>query len=127
MEGKPQLTSQPWKDAINFYVDLMKADGPTGATSNGFNENQALFATGHCAIWLDATPAAGRIFDPKQSQAADKTAFAKAPIAVTPKGAGWMWSLALAVPASSKKTAAAKSFIKWATSKEYVKLVGETE
>ena len=127
MDWKPQLTSQPWKDAINFYVDLMKADGPTGATSNGFNENQALFATGHCAIWIDATSAAGRIFDPKQSQVADKTAFAKAPIAVTPKGAGWMWSWALAVPASSKKVAAAKSFLSWATSKEYVKLVGETE
>jgi sorbitol/mannitol transport system substrate-binding protein len=127
MDWKPQLTSQPWKDAINFYVDLMKADGPAGATSNGFNENQALFATGHCAMWIDATSAAGRIFDPKQSQVADKTAFTKAPIAVTPSGAGWMWSWALAVPSTSKKVAAAQSFLKWATSKEYVKLVGDTE
>jgi sorbitol/mannitol transport system substrate-binding protein len=127
MDWKPQLTSQPWKDAINFYVDLMKADGPPGASSNGFNENQALFATGHCAIWIDATSAAGRIFDPKQSQVADKTAFAKAPIKATPSGAGWFWAWALAVPSSSKKVAAAKSFLNWATSKEYVKLVGETE
>jgi polyol transport system substrate-binding protein len=127
MDWKPQLTSKPWKDAINFYVDLMKADGPAGATSNGFNENQALFATGHCAMWIDATSAAGRIFDPKQSQVADKTAFAKAPIEATPAGAGWSWAWALAVPASSKKVAAAKSFLKWATSKDYVKLVGETE
>jgi sorbitol/mannitol transport system substrate-binding protein len=127
MNWNPQLTTQPWADAINFYVDLMKADGPPGASSNGFNENQVLFATGHCAIWIDATSAAGRIFDPKQSQVSDKTAFAKAPVAVTPKGSAWSWSWALAIPASSKKVEAAKSFLKWATSKDYVKLVGETQ
>jgi len=33
----------------------------------------------------------------------------------------------LAIPASSKKLDAAKSFLKWATSKDYVKLVGESE
>lgn len=127
MKWEPQLTSAPWKKAVNFYVDLMKKDGPPGATSNGFNENQALFATGHCAMWIDATSGAGRIFDPKQSQVYDKTGFAKAPIAVTPHGAGWAWSWALAIPSSSKKEAAAKSFLKWATSKEYVDLVGKTE
>jgi sorbitol/mannitol transport system substrate-binding protein len=127
MKWQPQLTSQPWKDAVTFYVDLMKKDGPPGATSNGFNENQALFATGHCAIWIDATSGAGRIFDPKQSQVYDKTGFAKAPIKATPNGAGWSWAWALAIPGSSKKTEAAKSFLKWATSKDYVKLVGETQ
>jgi sorbitol/mannitol transport system substrate-binding protein len=127
MKWQPQLTSEPWKKALTLYVDLMKKYGPPGATSNGFNENQALFATGHCAMWIDATSGAGRIFDPKQSQVADKTGFAKAPVAVTPNGAGWAWSWALAIPSSSKKEAAAKSFLKWATSKEYVKLVGETE
>ena len=127
MKWEPQLTSEPWKKAIAFYIDLMKNDGPPGATSNGFNENQAAFATGHCAMWIDATSGAGRIFDPKQSQVYDKTGFAKAPIEVTPNGAGWAWSWALAIPASSKKEAAAKSFLKWATSKDYVKLVGETQ
>jgi len=127
MNWQPQLTSEPWKKAINFYVDLMKRDGPPGATSNGFNENQALFATGHCAMWIDATSGAGRIFDPKQSQVYDKTGFAKAPNAVTPAGAGWFWSWALAIPSSSKHVDAAKSFLKWATSKDYVKLVGESQ
>jgi len=124
---QPQLTSDPWKKAVSFYVDIMKADGPPGATSNGFNENQVLFSTGHCAMWIDATSAAGRVFDPKQSKVADKTGFAKAPIAVTPNGAGWSWAWALAIPASSKKLDAAKSFLKWATSKEYVTLVGSSE
>jgi sorbitol/mannitol transport system substrate-binding protein len=127
MNWKPQINSAPWKKAITDYVDLMKNYGPPGATANGFNENQALFSTGHCAMWIDATSAAGRVYDPKQSQVADKTAFARAPVAVTPSGSSWSWSWNLAIPTSSKKTDAAKSFIKWATSKQYVKLVGEKE
>ena len=95
--------------------------------ANGFNENQALFSTGKCAIWIDATSAAGRIYDPKQSQVADKIAFAKAPVAVTPNGSSWMWAWALAIPTSSKKEAVAKDFMRWATSKDYVKLVGQSE
>ncbi|SCB29686.1 ABC transporter substrate-binding protein [Rhizobium hainanense] len=127
MDWKPQINSQPWKKAITDYVDLMKKDGPPGVTSNGFNENQALFSTGHCAMWIDATSAAGRVYDPKQSQVADKIAFTRAPVNVTPNGSSWSWSWNLAIPTSSTKEEAAKSFIKWATSKQYVKMVGEKE
>lgn len=126
-QWKPQINSDEWKQAINFYVELMKESGPPGITSNGFNENQALFSTGHCAMWIDATSGAGRIYDPKQSQVADKVAFTKAPVAVTPNGSAWAWSWNLAIPASTKKAEAAKSFLKWATSKSYVELVGEKE
>src|SRR5215212_2775025 len=63
---EPQLTSEPWKNAVNYYVTNMKASGPPGATANGHNENRALFATGHCAIWVDATSAAGYIYNPKE-------------------------------------------------------------
>jgi sorbitol/mannitol transport system substrate-binding protein len=127
MDWKPQLTSQPWQTAISFYVDLMKADGPPSAPANGFNENQALFSGGKCAMWIDATSAAGRISNPKVSQVADKVGFTKAPIAVTPNGAAWAWSWALAIPTSTKKEAVAKDFVRWATSKDYIKLVGDTE
>ena len=127
MDWKPQLTSDPWKKALTYYVDNMTKYGPPGATANGHNENRALFATGHCAMWVDATSAAGYIYNPKESQVADKTAFTAAPVQVTDKGTGWFWSWALGVPASSKQADAAKSFVKWATSKDYVKLVGETE
>ena len=51
----------------------------------------------------------------------------KAPVEVTPHGSSWMWAWALAIPTSSKKVAVAKDFMRWATSKDYVKLVGETE
>jgi sorbitol/mannitol transport system substrate-binding protein len=128
MKWQPQLTSQPWKNAIGWYLDVMKKDGPPGATANGFNENQALFSTGKCAMWIDATSAAGRIYDPKQSQVADKTDFTASPITdKDPKASGWSWAWALGIPNSTKQSEAAKKFVKWATSKDYVKLVGETE
>jgi ABC-type glycerol-3-phosphate transport system substrate-binding protein len=127
MDWKPQLTSAPWKAAIGDYVKMMTENGPPGATANGFNENQSLFSTGHCAMWIDATSAAGRVFDPKESQVADKVGFARAPTNVTPNGSSWSWSWSLAIPATSQKADAAKSFLKWATSKDYIKLVGETQ
>ncbi len=124
---KPQLDTKPWHDAVTFYVNLMKNDGPPGASSNGFNENQALFATGHCGMWIDATSGAGYIFDKNSSQVADKTAFAPAPIAVTPNGSHWFWAWALAIPKTSRQIDTAKSFLTWATSKEYIDLVGKTD
>lgn len=127
MEWQPQLESDEWKSAVNYYVDLMNNYGPPGASSNGHNENRALFADGKCATWVDATSAAGYIFNPDQSSVADKTDFFQAPKQVTDKGTGWFWAWALAVPASSTKEAAAKEFLAWATSAEYVKLVGESK
>src|SRR5271154_282526 len=40
---EPQFNSPEWKKTMDFYVSLLKADGPPGASSNGFNENLALF------------------------------------------------------------------------------------
>jgi sorbitol/mannitol transport system substrate-binding protein len=126
MKWKPQLESKPWKDSINFYVDLLKNYGPPGSSANSFNEILALYNEGKCGMWIDATIAASFITDPKQSKVADKIAFAQAPTAVTPKGANWLWAWALAIPAGSKKVDAASKFVTWATSKEYIELVAKT-
>ncbi|MCK0713503.1 ABC transporter substrate-binding protein [Chromohalobacter sarecensis] len=123
----PEINSPEWKEAVSFYVDLMNKYGPPGATSNGFNENQALFSSGKCGMWVDATSAAGKFYDADESQVADKLGFAPAPIAKTPKGANWLWSWTLAIPTSSDSKDAAKTFITWATSQEYIELVGEKE
>ena len=120
----PQLDQKPWNDALTYYLDVMTNYGPPGATSNGFNENQALFQTGKCAIWIDATSAAGRVFDPAQSQVADKVGFTVAPIASVDKGNAWFWAWSLAIPTSSKKADVARDFVTWATSEDYVNLVG---
>jgi sorbitol/mannitol transport system substrate-binding protein len=123
MDWKPQLESKPWKDAVGFYVDLLTKYGPPGSSANSFNEILALFNAGKCGMWVDATIAASFISDPKQSKVADKVAYAQAPVAVTNKGANWLWAWALGVPASTKQPEAAQKFVAWATSKEYIQLV----
>lgn len=126
-EWNPELNSEAWVNAIQFYVDLLNDYGPPGASSNGFNENLALFSRGNCAMWVDATSAAGKLYDGNESDVADSLGFAPAPIAKTPKGSHWLWSWALAIPASSENQEAAREFITWATSQEYIELVGETQ
>ena len=124
---KPQFNTPEWKATIDFYVPLMKADGPPGASSNGFNENLALFNDGKCGMWIDATVAAGFVTDPKQSKVADKVGFALAPDNGLGKRANWLWAWSLAVPAGSSKAEAAEKFISWATSKHYTELVASKE
>ncbi len=127
MDWQPQLDSEEWNNAITYYVDLVTKYGPPGASSNGHNENRALFKDGKCATWVDATSAATDVKNPDTSTVADTTDFFKAPMQLTDKGTGWFWAWALAIPASSQKTEVAKDFLKWATSKEYFELVGETK
>ena len=78
-QWQPQFNTPEWKTTLDYYVSLMKADGPPSASSNGFNENLALFTDGKCGIWIDATVAAGLVTDPKQSKVADKVGFSLAP------------------------------------------------
>jgi sorbitol/mannitol transport system substrate-binding protein len=125
LNWQPQLTSPAWIEAVSFYVDLLRNYGPPGAVTNGYNENRALFANGNCAMWVDATSAAPYFLDSRQSRVATTTGFAKIPIAKVPNGAAWVWSWALAIPTSSPRTALAKRFIKWATSRSYIARVGE--
>ena len=125
-DGRPQLNSAAWNNTMDYYVDLLTKYGPPGSSGNSFNEILALFNEGKCGMWIDATIAASFISDPAQSKVADKVAFAQSPVGVTSKGANWLWSWALAIPSSSKNVTDAQKFISWATSKEYIKLVGDT-
>ncbi len=127
MGWHPQLTSPEWHAALSFYVNLLATYGPPGATSNGHNENRALFAAGNCAMWIDATAAAGHLYNPNDSRVADRIGFARAPMEVTENGTSWVWAWALAVPASSRNAEAARQFVQWATSAEYITLVGEAD
>ncbi len=94
----------------------MNDAGPPGASSNGFNENLALFNSGKCAMWIDATVAASFVTNPKESSVADKVGFALAPNTGKGKNANWLWAWSLAIPAGSQKVEAAEKFIGWATS-----------
>ncbi|WPN72180.1 ABC transporter substrate-binding protein [Pseudomonas germanica] len=126
-QWKPEFSGPEWKNALNFYVDTMKKSGPPGASSNGFNENLALFNSGKCAMWVDASVAGSFVTDKTQSKVADHVGFTFAPHQVTDKGSAWLYSWALAIPTSSKAKDAAKQFSAWATSKEYGELVAKTD
>lgn len=126
-DWQPQLDSPEWNAAITYYVDLMNELGPPGASTNGHNENRALFKDGACATWVDATSAAGDVRNTETSTVADVTDFFQAPMEETANGTGWFWSWALAIPASSQNVDVAKDFLIWATSKEYFEMVGESK
>jgi len=124
---RPLLDSPPWHAAVHLYVDLLRRFGPPGSTSNGFKESLALFAEGKCALWVDATIAAATLTDPRQSKVADRVAFAQAPRELTDRGANWLWAWALAIPASSRQPEAAQTFIRWATSRDYIRRVARDQ
>ncbi len=124
---QPQFESDAWANTLNFYIGLMKESGPPGAAANGFNENLALFQSGKCAMWIDATVAASFVTDPNASQVADQVGFALAPDNNLGKRSNWLWAWTLAIPSSSEKVEAAKTFIAWATGKDYIELVADTE
>ena len=127
MEWKPQFDGDAWKATLTDYLDLMNNYGPPGASNNGFNENLSLFQTGKCGMWIDATVAASFVTNPDDSTVADKVGFALAPDKGLGKRGNWLWAWNLAIPAGSQKTEAAKTFIAWATSKDYLALVAEKE
>ncbi|MEX4006187.1 ABC transporter substrate-binding protein [Neoaquamicrobium sediminum] len=124
---QPQFDQPEWKEAFQFYVDLMNEAGPSGASSNGFNENLTLFQQGKCAMWMDATVAASFVSNPEDSTVADKVGYAIFPDTGNGNHGHWLWSWNLAVPASSAKADAAQTFIAWATNKAYTELVAEKE
>ena len=123
----PQFDGEAWANTLNFYVDLMNDAGPPGASANGFNENLALFQSGRCGMWIDATVAASFVTNPEDSSVADSVGFALAPDKGLGKRSNWLWAWSLAIPAGSAKVEAAKKFIAWATSKEYLELVASKE
>ncbi|WP_323764800.1 sugar ABC transporter substrate-binding protein [Marinovum sp.] len=127
-EWTPQFDQPEWKEALTFFTDLMNDHGPAGYATNGFNENLSLFQQGKCGMWIDATVAASFVTNAEDSEVADQVGFALAPNAEGhEKRANWLWAWALAIPAGTDNEDAAKEFIEWATSKEYIELVAAKE
>ncbi|MEF3049163.1 ABC transporter substrate-binding protein [Pseudotabrizicola sp. L79] len=123
---QPQFNSDAWKATLTDYLALMNEYGPPGASNNGFNENLSLFNQGKCGMWIDATVAASFVTG-KESTVADKVGFALAPDNGLGKRGNWLWAWSLAIPAGTEKADAAKSFVAWATSKEYLEVVAGKE
>ncbi|OZM77990.1 ABC transporter substrate-binding protein [Pseudonocardia sp. MH-G8] len=110
---------------IEFYINLLKEHGQPDPAAAGFPECFNLFAHGKAAIWVDATSAAGSLESAELSDVAGKVGYVPAPTNL-PGATPSIWSWNLAIPATSTQQQEAWEFISWATSKEYVKLAGDT-
>ena len=126
-EWNAQFDTREWSDTLNFFVNMMSDSGPAGYATNGFNENLSLFQQGKCGMWIDATVAASFVTNPNDSTVADKVGFALAPDNGMGVRSNWLWAWALAIPAGTQKADAAKQFIEWSTSNEYIELVAANE
>jgi polyol transport system substrate-binding protein len=125
MDWQAQVNSPPYEEAVKFYIDTLDQAGEGDPVSFGFTECLNLFTQDRAAMWYDATSAAGSVEDPNNSNVAGKVGYVRAPIKET-KNSGWLWSWNLGINAESKNKEAAWEFVKWATSKQYAKLVGST-
>lgn len=120
-----QVDSPAFTEAVNFYVDLLNEAGEADPVSHSFTECLNLLSEGKAAMWYDASVAASILEDAESSAVAGKMGYAHAPTYKTEES-GWLWSWNLAVPTTTKNAEEAIAFVKWATSKEYHQLVGET-
>jgi sorbitol/mannitol transport system substrate-binding protein len=123
MAWKPQFDSPEMRNAFQFYKKIITEAGEPGATTAGYTECLALMASGKAAMWYDATVSAGTL-QGKDSKVKGKVGYALAPT-VKKSNAGWLWAWSLAIEASSKYKDEAFQFLTWATSKDYIKTIGE--
>jgi len=112
-----QMSSEGTTRALDYYVDLVKNYGETGATQAGFTECLNNFAQGKSAIWFDATSAANSIESPASSKVVGKVGYVDAPR--DKARASWVWAWAWAVPKTTKNVDDAWKFISWASGKGY--------
>jgi sorbitol/mannitol transport system substrate-binding protein len=117
------VNTPEWKEAVSFYKEMLDTSGQSDPVSYSFNECLTALKEGKSAMWADASVAAS-ILEADDSPVKGKMGYAHMPVVETEES-GWLWSWNLAIPASTKNQEAAEEFVKWATSKEYIKLVGE--
>ncbi|MDJ0339860.1 sugar ABC transporter substrate-binding protein [Cryobacterium sp. PH31-O1] len=119
-----EVNSPEFTEAVKFYTDLVNDAGEADPVSTGFTECLNLFSQGNAAMWYDATSAAGPL-EAEGSAVAGKVGYVHAPVKETAES-GWLWAWNLAIPNTSKNQDAAWQFVSWATSTEYIDLVGTT-
>jgi sorbitol/mannitol transport system substrate-binding protein len=120
--GKAQVDQPAFKQALQFYVNLVKDAGEKDAANSSFNECLSQYKDGKVAMWYDATVAAG-LLEASDSPVKGKNGYAAAPVDKTP-AAGWLWSWALAIPKTSSKQDLAWKYISFATGPQYLKEAG---
>jgi sorbitol/mannitol transport system substrate-binding protein len=117
------MVDQPqFRNALQFYVDLVKNAGEKDAAGASFNECLSQYKDSKVAMWYDATVAAG-LLEADDSAVKGKNGYALAPVEETP-ASGWLWSWALALPSTSEKADLGWKYISFATGPQYLKEAG---
>jgi sorbitol/mannitol transport system substrate-binding protein len=119
----PKVNAPEFTEAVNFYVDLVRAHGERGAPQAGFTECLNNLTQGNAAMWYDATSAAGSL-EADGSPVKGKLGYVAAPVVKT-KSSGWLYAWSWSIQEASTKKDNAWKFISWASGKDYEELVGE--
>jgi sorbitol/mannitol transport system substrate-binding protein len=122
-DWQAQVDDPGFKEATNFYVDLVREHGENGAPQAGFTECLNNLIQGNAAMWYDATSAAGSL-EAADSPVKGKIGYVAAPVVKT-KSSGWLYAWSWGIQEASTKKDNAWKFISWASGKDYEKLVGE--
>jgi sorbitol/mannitol transport system substrate-binding protein len=122
-DWQAQVDTDGFVEATQFYVDLVREHGETGAPQAGFTECLNNLIQGNAAMWYDATSAAGSL-EAADSPVKGKIGYVAAPVVET-KSSGWLYAWSWSIQQASQKKDNAWRFISWASSREYEELVGE--
>jgi sorbitol/mannitol transport system substrate-binding protein len=120
--GNAMVDQPEFRNALQFYVDLVKDAGEKDAAGSSFNECLSQYKDSKVAMWYDATVAASNL-EADDSAVKGKNGYALAPVDKTP-ASGWLWSWALAIPTTSSHADDAWKYISFATGPQYLKEAG---
>jgi sorbitol/mannitol transport system substrate-binding protein len=121
-DWQAKVDAPEFREATQFYVDLVRNYGENGAPQAGFTECLNNLIQGNAAMWYDATSAAGSL-EAADSPVKGKIGYAPAPVVKT-QSSGWLYAWSWGIEQASEKKENAWKFISWASGKDYEKLVG---
>jgi sorbitol/mannitol transport system substrate-binding protein len=121
--GAAQIDQPEFKEALQFYVDLLADAGEDDAANSSYNECTNQMQDGKVAMWVDATVAASNL-EADDSPIKGMLGYALSPTKLT-DASGWLWAWALAIPENAPDKDTAWEYVKWATGPQYLVEAGE--
>ncbi len=121
--GAAQIDQPEFKEALQFYVDLLADAGEDDAANSSYNECTNQMLDSKVAMWVDATVAASNL-EADDSPIKGMLGYALSPTKLT-DASGWLWAWALAIPENAPDKDAAWEYVSWATGPQYLVEAGE--
>lgn len=116
-QGKPELASAPFINALKYYSEILRTAGPPNILGMQWKTSYPLFQQERAAMFADAVNFLAYFRDPSQSKIVDKVAMA--PVPAGPAGShSTVIAWGPAIAASSKRQQATWYAIQWLTSKQ---------